>query len=160
MVGNTKTSHGSHGAASFSANTRNIQRSLWNGSTGNIFCFCELAQHLTQQYLISYLLIGQRHRLEDSALVKSDIQYIVNNHLDMYLPDVEPTPMLSQVKEEEEEDVLFDETRLEYFPVDGRSSEDAASGGLFSEGAMSEEPISGGMLSEGILLGGLLSEEG
>jgi len=106
------------------------------------------------------MLTEQRHRLELGPLVKADIRQIVYTHLDMYLPEPEPTTMLSQVKEEDEEDALFGETRQEYILADGMSSEVPTSGGILSEGAMSEEPMSDGLVSEDILPIGLLAEEG
>jgi len=99
------------------------------------------------------------------VLVKSDIQHIVNAHLDMYLPDAAPTNILSQVKEEDEEDVLFGESRQEYFPSDTNIPDEPTSGGAFSESAVSESAVSetamsDGLLSEDVLPVGLLPENG
>ena len=94
------------------------------------------------------------------VLVKSDIQHIVNAHLDMYLPDAAPTNILSQVKEEDEEDVLFGESRQEYFPSDTNIPDEPTSGGAFSESAVSETAMSDGLLPEDVLPVGLLAENG
>jgi hypothetical protein len=80
-------------------------------------------------------------------LAKSDIQHIVNGHLDMYLHQEDLAPnKLSQVKEEDEDDVLFepqaDPPDEEAIPPDGMSEVLTSEGVVSEAGFTSEAPLS------------------